>query len=227
MVVKKKDVLQMRQFVTNMIENNSKYTILSSEKQHIIFMDQEDKTYCTLLHANTHLETKKKIKNHIEGLHSENIITHHVFYKDYNNFFIKAKTHHPFEKGGHKYETLKKYSLEETQRMIKLRDNEENAIFRKTVISNRQVPNIYFQLLTYYQAKTERLEESLKTFNLEPVIFNYTHLKEEEIFPGFKEQKISIENRIVEELYSGNESVNIYLLEGRKKGIMIPINNQH
>ncbi|MDA3856157.1 MAG: hypothetical protein PF569_07920 [Candidatus Woesearchaeota archaeon] len=45
--------------------------------------------------------------------------------------------------------------------------------------------------ITYYQPKTERLEESIRKFNPEPIFFDYSHIGPEDQGYGFVNNSIS------------------------------------
>jgi hypothetical protein len=218
MVVKKSQRQRMLTFITELLEESPKYAILESKNQHIFVSKPEHhEKYAVLLHAGTKNETMKRIKKYCDELIQSNVRIAHVFYKDYENFFISTKTHHPKEKGGEQLESLKKYSQEQLNKMITLRDTEEFAILKNIRFYENQP---HYDILTYYQPKTERLEESLRLFNLKPVFFDYSHLPEDK-WPNKQERVKSIENRITEEIHNGHT----YAVLGKinsHKAILLP-----
>jgi len=90
-----------------------------------------------------------------------------VFFKDRVNFFRSAAKKNYFGKKIRK--SLQNYNDKDLQRMILLRPEEEFLFGRGNE-------------LQYYQPKSEKLEESLVTYQYSNVTYDYSHIPENERF---------------------------------------------
>ncbi len=177
--------------------NNQKINYLKVDDKRIIFMINNPNEY-----------TGEKTNSLLNELSYRVEKPLFVFYKDENNFF----RNHASQKNSIKQKftklnndrSLKNYSTEDLKNSLLLSEAE------RKIRENRKG-------LQYYQPKSERLEEMLIHYDLEPFIYDYSHKKPEETFgpiqvPSkklyFIDKKVEIPDRIeVGEFYLRNPTL--------------------
>lgn len=190
-MIKKEEKKNMMNFITARLEENKKYEILKQKiamcedkfPSYIKFKLKNDDSnfYFFLLHDRK--TPIKDVKEFQEWLDSKGWFSSHIFYKNYKDFFVRLGKRANFKGDGR---SLKDYTDEELKNMIHLRDLEKLALTQQRYFTtkNRQINEYVLEPhLTYYQPKTNKLEESIRIFPLEDVILDYTHLTEND--PGY------------------------------------------
>ncbi len=110
-----------------------------------------------------------------------------VFYKDGETAFVRMVEKNPSWRSD---KSLKRYSLQKINRMLHLRGRE------------KAVAELFDSKLAYYQPETVGLAESLRTFELRPVEFDYSHIRYGDQAYGFAEDRPSIDYKLPEETES-------------------------
>ncbi len=80
--------------------------------------------------------------------------------------------------------SLKNYTKQEKDAMIHIRDLENLVV---GMAGNN---------LSYYQPETERLDESVRIFEMEPVWLDYSHIRRGDIGYGFARNTVSIDYKL-------------------------------
>ncbi|MBT5021959.1 hypothetical protein HOK51_03000 [Candidatus Woesearchaeota archaeon] len=165
-MVSAKDKNRMVQVLTDLLENSGTYSIKQSDNEKILVVEKKEirenpRKIFVMSHAKK--RTKSEINGQISHNQKNNIYTAHAFFKheeDDISFVRMVKKN----KGWRQDKSLKKYSEQDINRMIHLRGIE------KWILCD-------FYQLTYYQKESTRLEECVKTYKLNKVTFDRTHLR--------------------------------------------------
>jgi len=163
-----KEKKAMREYINGLFEENPNTRILYSNDDILEIEDlvQEKKAGVFLHNKKT---TKKDFKKLIKKYDNFNQGLINIFYKDYINFFVRlAQGPKKRSESWRQDKSLKNYSQNQINRMLHLRDLE------KLTLQHWGNP------LAFYQPKTDSLEEGLRLFEMENVVFDYTHLTSEE-----------------------------------------------
>lgn len=107
-----------------------------------------------------------------------------VFYKDGKTAFVRMVDRNPSWRAD---KSLKEYTPQEINQMLHLRGTEKAVL------------DIFGVRLAYYQPQTERLEESLRRFNMGPVHFDYSHIGPGDSGYGFVHNRESKDYKLPEE----------------------------
>ncbi len=108
-----------------------------------------------------------------------------VLYKDGKTAFVRMVERNS---SWRTEKSLKQYTPQEINRMLHLRGIE------KAVMAE------FGDELMYYQPETEQLEESLRTFHLEPVELDYSHIDRDHPSYGFVKDRESIDYKLPKEI---------------------------
>lgn len=112
------------------------------------------------------------------------VYTSPIFYKDGKTAFVRmVETNSSWRQD----KSLKNYSLEEINQMLSLRGMEKAVL------------DLTEDELSYYQPPTNNLEESLRTFHLQTVALDYSHLDFTDSGYGFARDGPSIDYKLPQE----------------------------
>ncbi len=134
--------------------------------------------------THNHKRTLPQLKQEQEGNRQQGVYTAHVFYKDGEISFARVVDRTP---SWRMEKSLKNYTPQQINQMLHLRGLE------------KEVLNGYLSELVYYQPKTERLDESLRMFELKEVRFDYSHLRQGDAGYGFARNGTSIDYKLAED----------------------------
>lgn len=192
-----KYIKQMQDYVIGCMEESGKFRAVSTDGNGILISqvgkDDPAKMYI-FTHANP--MTIKNYNSKVNALINNEFYVSNVFDKgtdDQKGFMVRLDD--SARKRGDK--SLKRYNTQELNAMISLRGLE------KEVLSLQRPINA----LTYYQPETERLNESLRQYNMKNVELNYSHIRPDQRAFDFVENRTSLDYKIAEELESGNEFI--------------------
>ena len=177
-MVSAKQKEQMSGFITGLLENSGLYNILKHDNSYILAIEKPDivenpKTIDVLAH--NYRRTKKELNDTLGHNNYHGISTAHIFYKDDKTFMVRLGS-----RGNIKDErSLKRYSKEQRDAMIHLRDLE------------KEVLGISRGDLAYYQPETARLEEGIRRFEMVRVALDYTHIRRGDPGYGFVRDTVS------------------------------------
>jgi len=186
-MVSKKDKAVMRNFVTDRFEESGRYNILRRDDDSILLQrnlaDNQQQFY-VVLHAD------KMTVNAYEQLVRANIaqrrIVSNIFYKDGINFHVRLA-----ESANRRKElALKRYSKEERERMLHLRDLEKAVL-------NGQGTGV----LVYFQPDTSRLPMSVRGYDMRIVNLDYSHIRPGDPQYGYVHDGPSIDYKIANESF--------------------------
>lgn len=128
--------------------------------------------------------TKDDFKKQVHDYWNKNTEVAHVFFKDYENFFVKLGLNEGMGR------PFKRHTRGDIEQMLHLRDLEKLVL--------EQFP--HSKQLAYYQPKIGSIPESLKLYSMRDVILDYTHIPlsdpRHEHVPGVvtsKDYKIPVE----------------------------------
>jgi hypothetical protein len=193
-MVSKEAKLRMAKFITDRLEESSRFNIQRSAQSSILIAQKPEiatdpnnpiSIYIALHNCKMPLDEYKCLlrQNNAKGFYTANL-----FYKDGEMFMVRLG------KRGHMKaddRSLKKYTPDQTNRMIHLRGLE------KTVL-DLQSPN---SSLTYYQPETRYLTECLRGYSLDNVKFDYSHIKPTDLAYSHIKNTKSIDYKIADEQY--------------------------
>jgi len=112
----------------------------------------------------------------------DSVYTASVLYKDGNSAFVRMVERNSSWRTN---KSLKRYTPQQINQMIHLRG-----------IEKRVLDSFPEDRLAYFQPETERLSESLKEFDLTPVILDYSHVDRFHQAHGFVEDRESIDYKL-------------------------------
>ena len=177
-MVNTKQKTRMTEFVADHLDGSGLYIIVERNNSHILVAEkpevrEQPKTIDVLAH-NYH-RTKKELSDTLRLNYSRGIGTAHIFYKDDKTFMVRLGVRGNIKDP----RSLKRYTKQQIDAMIHLRDL-ENAVLG---ISGGE--------LDYYQPKTERLEESIRIFEMVRVALDYSHIGPGDPGYGFARNTVS------------------------------------
>ncbi|GEM_PF-1443708 len=114
---------------------------------------------------------------------SGNIWTIPLLYKDQNTSFVRLAEKESWRAD----QSLKRYTLEQINEMLHLRGIE------------KEVLRLFGNQISYYQPKTERLEESIRQFQLQPVNLDYSHIRPGDQGYGFVTNREAVDYKLPKE----------------------------
>lgn len=193
-MVKKEDRQKMQKFLINRLEEAEKYMIVKSDTSHILLAQKpdlvENPLMCYILLHNNKL-TEKDYQNIVNNNALQGIYTSTVHFKDGILNYVPAAAKGHLKNHG---KSLKHYSPQEINKMIKLRTPEKKTL---EYLSPSRIVN-------YYQPESSNLEEAIKGTELKNVKFDYSHLRPGDPGYGFsisgttsKEFKIADEEFLI------------------------------
>ncbi len=207
-MVSRKDKQRMSSFITGLIEDAGSFDVLSANVSDILLRQKEVEdpadVHILLHNAKMSIDDCKKQIYHNQG---QGIYTANIFYKDGDSFFVRLAGKGHF-KGDDR--SLKNYGPEDLNRMVHLRGLE------KLVLDMQDPCNS----LVYYQPKTERLQESLREFDMVEVILDYSHVGRFDPGYGFAHNGPSKDYRIAKE-ESLMQDGNLDFMDCRKNGRLL------
>ena len=151
-------------YLSGLIEASRIYTINTTTNRSLSLREKSWATHqprsIELLIANCYTPVADFTSQYAKNI-QQNIWTSPIFYKDQNTSFVRLAEKESWRAG----KSLKRYTKKEINEILHLRDIEKKVL------------ELYGNPLSYYQPKTERLEESLRQFQMHPVNLDYSHLQ--------------------------------------------------
>lgn len=188
MTIKKAQRVQFQKFLEEQLENSGIELLQSSTE---IMKIRSNNTISELLLLNG-TQKVTDVRNHLQNLYSSGIPHSFIFYKDGETFHKRLAQSAQYR--GDK--SLKKYSHEELNAMLHLRDLERNAL--------RADSDTTPSTLTYYQGETSNVQEQFRIYEMLPVLLDYSHIRPEDRKFNFVINKYSNRYRIAQEISRGN-----------------------
>ena len=180
---------QMTQFVADRLEESTLYDILSKDHEHVVVVEKpivRVEPITTDVFVHNRKTTAKELAKISGQNYSQNIYTAHVILKDGKVGFVRLAD----KESWRLEESLKKYSAQEVNQMLHLRDREKWILGR-------------FENIVYYQPETQRLPESVRVFGFETVQLDYSHVHEGHPSWGFvtdgpsKDYKLAVDKGLI------------------------------
>lgn len=173
-MVSKEDKEKMLQFITRIFEENPYIEILSSAKNELQIKQKKDNARGMSASAGVYLHsskmTKKDFKKLLDSYRAKGSCLINIFYKNYIDFFVRvAECPEKKSESWRTNKSFKNYNERQINSMLHLRDLEKLAL------------QFYGCPLAYFQPKTETLDESLRLFEMENVILDYSHIPYDEL----------------------------------------------
>lgn len=210
-MVTKQEKQNMKDFVYSFVQDISKKTQFNyvengsirsydgqAEIPNFIISDpneERSKFYFLVIDENKDTEKKSSIIKQLK--YSDWNVPVPIYFKNKNNFFIRLADNESWRTD----KSLKNYTTEEINRMLRLRDLEKIGLNNCSLFNS--------PTLVYYQPKTERLEESVRTFETDRVILDYTHLPRESLKRSYTgDTSISKDYKLINEVPSIETIVN-------------------
>lgn len=187
-IIKKPQRERMKEYVVGLLED-ARYPIVSASQSEIVFGSKRPEVYT----RNAHLFlVSSKEKTADEFRHNFHMAVRMgdyaaaLFYKDGENFHVRlgASAESRMDK------SLRRYTLEDRNMMLDLTKWEK---FGLNVVSPKQ-------MLVYYQPKTAMLEESLRAYQMDPVILDHEYLEADDWRRNFARGGLSVDYKIAREL---------------------------
>lgn len=198
----------MRNFLIDNFSKNKNFQIYANTKDSIQLYNSNNQPIEFLLHTKHSAKLSEEIREKYIKNRNKNIFTGNIFYIDKNNF-LRNKARVGFSNKG-----LEQYA-DKFKRNIVLPQKEE--------LVNR-VNSKKGMLVQYYQPETIRLEEAIRIYQYEDVIYNNKHIIEN---PGNRAHSI-VEPITISKKYKFalkereiKENIDIYLSkDGLKQAIL-------
>ena len=193
-IIRKEQRERMRDYLVQRIEENGNWDILSADETDVAILKEQEDSSAKPIRVRVLLHSMKRSSNELNHIISANykagFYVANLFYKDYENFFDRLGARANFKGDG---KTLKHYTDGELRRTIHLRDLEKRVWSFQSGDTG----------LVYYQPNTiedgGRLVEGLRTFDLLPVILDYTHLPEGDMGRAEGDRRASVDYKIVQD----------------------------
>src|SRR3989344_6191741 len=175
------------QFICDLVENSDNYTVLSRDERQLAAQEKKEAReiprQINVIIPNF-LETISDFPRHLRSNALGGIYTAPVFYKDGKTAFVRMVDRN---RSWRDEKSLKRYTPQQINQMLHLRGIE------KAVMEN------YGKKLDYYQPAMERLTESVRTFEMLPVEFDYGHIPSWDERPDFAQDRASIDYKLPQE----------------------------
>ncbi len=151
---------RMSGFIAQRLNLSNIYHISEQDRKHILVeipREGEPIKVYVALHSGE-VMTEKEFQELVKQNKSSGIYTGHIFLKDGKTFHIRLA-----EEGHYKrHQSLKRYAPQQRNAIIELRLLEKLALE-------------FSKRLTYYQPSSAELLEGIRTYNMNPVIQDYSH----------------------------------------------------
>ncbi len=178
---------QAVQFLCDLLENSDKYILLSRDERQLAAQEKKEV-------RDSPRQINIVVPNFLEGIAdftlqlrsnvSRGIYTAPVFYKDGKTAFVRMVDRNCSWRTN---KSLKRYTPQQINQMLHLRGIE------KAVMEN------YGRELDYYQSATERLTESVRTFEMLPVELDYSHIPSWDERSDFVQDRESVDYKLPKE----------------------------
>ncbi len=175
------------QFICDLLENSDRYTILSRDERQLAAQEKKEV-------RDSPRQINIVVPNFLEGIAdftlqlrsnvSRGIYTAPVFYKDGKTAFVRMVDRNCSWRTN---KSLKRYTPQQINQMLHLRGIE------KAVMEN------YGKKVDYYQPATERLTESVRTFEMLPVELDYSHIPSWDERSDFVQDRESVDYKLPKE----------------------------
>lgn len=186
-MVSRKDKNHAISFICGLVEDSNKYRIQSRNHQSIQLQDdptmEPSPRDMEIVIANF-LPKVDAFRKRVGNNSRARRYTVPLIYKDGKTAFARMVD---FNRSWRTDKSLKNYSSYDVNRMISLR-NIEKVVFQR------------IKTLSFYQPESDRLPESIRDFELEKVVLDYSHLKPGDQGYGFAQNRFSIDYKLLHEL---------------------------
>jgi len=186
----KKEKQRCLQYLGERIEDSGLYTILAQNERSLTVKEQETERKVSVLVPNFYGTIDAwnfviQLNQQQERVHQqERVYLCPVLYKDGKTAFVRMVDRN---RSWRTDKSLKNYSARQINQMLHLRGIEKAVMER------------FGKELHYYQPKTSQLEESVRTFHLQPVNLDYSHLGPGDAGYGFAQDREAIDYKLPEE----------------------------
>ncbi|MBD3318424.1 hypothetical protein GF342_00785 [Candidatus Woesearchaeota archaeon] len=163
---------RMRDYVCDRIDQAGTYSISMRDCDHVLLAQRADLVEDPMtvdLRLLSRKMTLKEWRNVLRRNRANGVYTGNVFYKDGETFHVRLAIR------GHskRDKSLKRYDKSQRDRILHFRGLEKAVM---TLQSSFPHSNRGFNELTYFQPDTDRLSESLRTYDMNTVYLDYSHL---------------------------------------------------
>jgi hypothetical protein len=183
-MVPKQDKARATEFLCGLLEEAGEYRIMGRDQTQISFEGDPDVLElpfkAQIIIPNLY-GTVDSFRQKVNMNAHNKIYTIPVLFKDGKTAFVRMVDTNKYWR---KDKSLKRYTKQQINQMLHLRDIE------KTIIG--YIP-AELKKLQYYQPKSERLEEAVREFRLDNVLLDYSHVTEDHRSRGFVENCYSID----------------------------------
>lgn len=183
---------QAIQFICKRLEDSGLYLIRKLSRLEILAEEKsdlnEEPKKVGLILANF-FPTIRHFQDYYHQNKESQIYTAPVLYKDEKTAFVRMVERNL---SWRQDKSLKNYTEQEINQMLHLRGIEK-------AVGELMGEQIEKELI-YYQPSTERLEESLRLFSLQPVDLDYSHIGPEDQGYGFVQDRESIDYKLPREV---------------------------
>ncbi|MEM4263805.1 MAG: hypothetical protein QW666_02830 [Candidatus Woesearchaeota archaeon] len=190
-MVSRNEKLRAMNFICRILQNSGLYVIQRTSPEHIVVVEKTEINPQPRTISVPIPNFLGKIDNFhelFEQNQRQGRYTAPVFYKDGKTAFVRMVERNM---SWRTEKSLKNYSPQTINQMLHLRGIEKAVI--DDFLSNK---------LTYYQPVSERLEESIRTFEMKTVEFDYSHIGPGDSGYGFVEDRESLDYKIPVEVES-------------------------
>lgn len=177
---------QAIQYITNLLEASSMYHINNATDRSLSctensWVSSQPKSIELLL-ANCYAPITDFTSQYRKNQQS-NIWTVPLLYKDQKTSFVRVAD----TSGWRADQSLKRYTFEQINEILHLRGIEKKVV------------ELFGNSVSYYQPTTERLEESIRQFHLQPVQLDYSHIRPGDQGYGFVKNREAVDYKLPRE----------------------------
>lgn len=199
----------MHDFIVSKIEETKRYEIINDEEAQIFLTQKKEfaenpKKVLVLIHS--YKRVMSSFERTLEIAFSRQILVSNIFLKNGKDFHVRLGARASFK---NKERSLKNYTRDEINQIIHLRSLEKQVL-------HYQGDD---QSLVYYQPNTARLQESIRSYMMLPVILDYSHISNESRTSEYVgAQEKSLDYVLAKEEFSTNNAINF-----KKAGRLVKI----
>jgi len=194
-VASRKAKQAMSDFVHYQLDSSGLYS-LQQDIDHIMATPHAEgvlSVYVALHSSRTPLKKQNQV---VAQNRSNGIRTADVFYNNDVLYVRMMET-----EASRKDKSLKNYTLPEINRIVKLSGLE------------KQVMDQQGKRLVYYQPESAVFSESMRWFDMDPVILDYSHVRPDEQAYDFVETRPSVDYKLPKDYFQKKEPLDVMLLE--------------
>lgn len=175
---------QCLQYLCDRLEDSGLYRIIDRAEQAILVREKAEPGKRIRLFLPNFGGTIPEFREAVQGSQGQDTYVCPILYKDGKTAFVRMVDRN---RSWRDDKSLKNYSARRINEMLHLRGKEKVAI------------GLFGPELQYYQPETEKLEESVRTFHLQPVDLDYSHLVPGDSGYGFAKDREAIDYKLPEE----------------------------